>query len=256
MQRNLRQVLVVVAWLVTIGINMLAVLLPLNGLETGEISDLYPTLVAPAGYVFSIWGVIYLWVLGYAVYQALPRQRQQPVLRQVAPWFGLSCAANSLWIFAWHYRQLPWSLVLMTVLLLALIRIYLLLDIGRIAVPSAEKWWVHRPFSLYLGWITVASIANVAALLVDGQWGGWGLAPDLWTALILLTAGAIGVIVSLRRADVVYVLVLVWALVGIIIQHQAYAPVVGAAVIAIVLLLLSLGVSLRRQRANLRPDQT
>lgn len=252
MQRNVSQVLVILAWLVTVGVNMLAVLLPLNGLQTGEISDRYPTLVAPAGYVFAIWGVIYLAILGYAVFQALPRQRQQPVLRQVAPWFILSCAANSAWIFAWHYLWLPGSLALMALLLLALVRIYLLLDIGRVAVPRAERWWVQAPFSLYLGWITVASIANVAAWLVDSGWDGWGLSPDLWAAVIILTAVGIGVIVSLRRADVVYVLVLGWALVGIIVKHQAFLAVVGAAAVACLLLLLSLGVSLPRRRTNWR----
>ncbi len=158
-----RQILIVLAVVATIAVNGLANALPINGLQTGEISDSFPVYFTPAGYVFAIWGVIYLGLLAYAVYQALPAQRQSPRLRSIRTLFLVGSLANIAWIFLWHYQLFPLTLVAMLVLLGTLIGIYLRLRIGRTSPPLVERLAVDLPFSIYLGWITVATIANVTS---------------------------------------------------------------------------------------------
>lgn len=237
-----RQVANVVALLVTIGINGLANALPLNGQTTGAISDRFPVYFVPAGYVFAIWGLIYLGLLGFAVYQALPAQRANPRLRRIGSLFVLSCIANSVWIFLWHYNQFPLTLVAILALLLTLLAIYLRLDIGRASVAPAERWLVHIPFSIYLGWATVATIANATVALYDQGWGGLGISGPVWAALLIAVAGLIGAALRILRRDTAYALVIVWALVGILVKQSA-TPIVavaaGAAALVVAALLLA-----------------
>ena len=169
-----RQILVILAVLATITVNALANILPINGQGTGEISDRFQVYFVPAGYVFSIWGVVYLGWLAYAIYQALPAQRNNPLLRAIALPFIVNGLANSAWIFAWHYNQFGWSLLAMLVVLASLIIIYLRLGIGTQPAPTSQRWLVNLPFSIYLGWITVATIANVTDVL---YWLGWNGSP-------------------------------------------------------------------------------
>jgi benzodiazapine receptor len=238
---NIRQALVVVATLLTLTVNGLANGLPINGLSTDQISDMFPVLFTPAGYVFAIWGLIYLGMVAYTVYQALPAQRENPVLRRIGYIYISSAVANSVWIFLWHYLQIPLTLLAMFTILVALIIIYLRLDIGRREVPAAERWLVHLPFSIYLGWISVATIANVSIVLYVVGWGGWGIAPAVWTVIMLAVAAGLGLAMSLTRADVGYLLVLVWAFVGIN-AAQSEVPLVatGALVAAGVAALLAI----------------
>lgn len=232
------RVLNAVALLVTVAVNGLANALPLNDLTTGEISDRFEVYFVPAGYVFSIWGVIYLALIGFVVFQLLPAQRDNPRVARIGLWFVVSCAANVAWLFLWHYLRFSLTLLAMVLLLISLIVIYLRLDIGRRPVPTAERWLVDLPFSLYLGWITVATIANVTSLLHSVGWGGWGISPQVWAVIMLAAAAVIASIVSLTRGDVVYLLVILWALAGIAVKH-AGTPLVAttawlaAAVVAV-----------------------
>jgi benzodiazapine receptor len=225
---TLRQVVNVLAVVVTIAINGLANALPLNGQTTGEISDRFQVYFVPAGYVFSIWGLIYLALIAFAVYQALPGQRENPRLRRVGYLFALSCLANVAWLLLWHYEIFPLTLVAMVVLLLSLIGIYLRLGIGRTQVSAAEKWLVRVPFSIYLGWITVATVANATSLLDYLQWSGWGVSPETWTVIMLVVGAGIASAVGLSRGDVGYMLVIVWAFAGIAVKHAA-TPVIATA---------------------------
>ncbi len=221
-----RQIVNVLAVIIMITINILANALPINGQNTGEISDLFQVFFVPAGYVFSIWGLIYIGLLAFAVYQALPAQRENPRLRKIGYWFALSCLANSVWIFLWHYNLFPLSLVMMLVLLAALLVIYLRLDIGRTRVSTVERWCVNIPFSVYLGWITVATVANVTDVLYDLGWNGFGIAPETWAVIMLIIAAGLGVAMAVTRRDVAYLLVLVWAFAGIGVK-QAAVPLVA-----------------------------
>jgi benzodiazapine receptor len=235
-----RQILVLIAALTTIIFNIMANILPLNGLNTGDISDRFKIFFVPAGYVFSIWGLIYVGLIAYAIYQVLPAQRENPRLRSIGYIFILSCVANIVWLFLWHYEVFNFTLVAMLVLLLTLIAIYLRLDIGRGNISSSEKWAVHIPFSIYLGWITVATIANTTQLLYYLDWNGWGISPEVWT-VIMLTAGVIiSALMSFSRADIAYSLVLVWAYIGIAIKHEETSLVSISALIGAGLILLIL----------------
>jgi benzodiazapine receptor len=241
---TLRQVVNVLAVVATIAINGLANALPLNGQTTGEISDRFQVYFVPAGYVFSIWGLIYLALVAFAIYQALPAQRDNPRLRRIGALFALSCLANVAWLFLWHYEVFALTPVAMVALLLSLIAIYLRLEIGRAHVSAAEKWLAHVPFSIYLGWVTVATIANVTSVLDYAKWDGWGISPEAWTVIMLVAGTAIAAAVGFTRADVAYMLVIVWAFAGIAVKHTGTpvvataawvtAAVVAAAIIAVI----------------------
>ncbi len=235
------QVANLAAFLMTVVVNALSNILPLNGKTTSEISDLYPNLFTPAGYVFSIWSVIYALLLVFAVYQALPRNREKTFLQKISVFFVSSSILNIIWIFLWHYEQIVLSLVPMFALLATLIAIYLRLQIGRSNVALKEKLSVHLPFSVYLGWITVASIANVAAALVAINWDGWGISEVTWTILAIIIALIITVAVISTRKDVAFSLVIIWALSGIIVKQMQNQNIVltagiGSIIIAIALI--------------------
>jgi hypothetical protein len=227
----------VLAVVATIVINGLANALPLNNQTTGEISDRFDVFFTPAGYVFSIWGLIYLGLIAFAIFQALPAQRANPRLARIGPWFLAASIANIAWIFLWHYEYFWWTAPVMVALFGSLLAIYLRLDIGRAAVPSRERWTVDHPFSLYLGWVTVATIANITALLYLAGWNGWGVSPQTWTVVMISAAAVIACLLTLTRRDVVFPLVVIWALAGIAIKN-ATAPVVqGAALFACLIVL-------------------
>jgi len=246
---TLRQILVIFAVIAVITVNILAVILPLNGLDTGEISDRFVVYLVPAGYVFSIWSLIYLGLIAYGIFQALPSQKENSRLRAIGYVFILSCLANITWLFLWHYEVFNLTLIAMLVLLLTLIAIYLRLDIGRVQVSQAEKWCVHIPFSIYLGWISVATIANATQWLDYLGWGGWGIAPEVWAVVILLAGVLISALMSLRRADIAYSLVLIWAFVGIAVKQASVPLVAYSAWIAagLILVILVIGVYRARQ---------
>ncbi len=223
---TLRQIITVIGVLATIVVNGLANALPLNGQQTGEVSDRFPIYFVPAGYVFAIWGVIYLGLLTYAVYQALPAQRENPRLRSIGGLFVLASVANIVWIFLWHYEAFPATMAAMLVLLVSLIAIYLRLGIGRSSVSRAETWLVRVPFSVYLGWITVATVANASQLLYSLGWNGGPISPQTWAAIMVFVATVVGLLMTITRRDVGYLLVLVWAFIGIALKH-AGTPLVS-----------------------------
>lgn len=247
----LRQISVLLTTIFTLAANGAANSIPLNGRTTGEISDSFNVLFVPAGYVFSIWGVIYIGLLAYTVYQALPSKRSNPLLRRTGWLAALSSLANGAWIFFWHYGLYGLTLGAMFTLLAALVAIYLRLDIGRARFSAAEKWAISIPFSIYLGWITVATIANITAVLADAGWQGWGVSPLSWT-LILLAAGVIiAGVMAATRADVAYLLVLAWAFAGISVRWQDLQVLnaAGYAAAGLVMALLATGL-FRKQSAQ------
>ena len=232
---TLRQIIIVIAVVATIVVNALANILPLNGQETGAISDRFAIYFVPAGYVFSIWGLIYLGLIAYAIFQALPAQRENPRLRSIGGLFLLSSVANIAWIFLWHYEVFVATLPVMLVLLGSLIALYLRLGTGRTPVSRAETWMVRVPFSVYLGWITVATVANATQLLYFLGWNGGALGPEVWTVIMLAVAVLLAWLMAITRRDVAYLLVLVWAFIGIATKHAGTPTVGSAAWIATVL---------------------
>ncbi|MFO7711750.1 MAG: tryptophan-rich sensory protein [Dehalococcoidia bacterium] len=231
----------------TVVVNALANIIPINNITTGEVSDLYPNLFTPAGLTFSIWGLIYLLLGIFAVYQLMPSFRRDPqkaeLIHKIGPLFFISCLANSGWIFAWHYQSIGLSLVLMLALLASLLAIYLRLGIGRAELSRAGRYLVHLPFSIYLGWITVATIANVTIMLVDVNWGALGLGAHFWAAAVIVVGTMIGLSVLFTRKDAYYALVVDWALLGILLkrltdetaadQTVVYVTIAGLAVLTV-----------------------
>jgi hypothetical protein len=225
MKDTLRQISVVLTVLATLVVNALANILPINGLNTGAISDRFHVYFVPAGYVFSIWGLIYLGLIAFAVYQSLPAQRDNPRLRASGWWISLGGLANIAWIFLWHYEHFVLTLVAMLALLATLIITYIRLGIGRGKVSTAETWMARLPFSIYLGWITVATVANITAVLYFLKWDRFGISPEIWMGIVLAAVLAITVLIIFTRRDVAYALVILWALVGITVK-QAGIPAV------------------------------
>ena len=228
----IRQIVVVIALIITIVVNVLSNTLPFNNLTAPEIADSFDVYFVPAGYVFSIWSVIYLGLIAYAVFQLLPAQRENPRLSQTGWWFVLSCAANSAWLFLWHYGYFALSVIAMLTLLISLIVIYVRLGVGQQAVPSGERWLVQLPFSIYLGWVTVATIANVTAFLDSIDWNGFGISPEIWTFIMLVVAIAVAALMAYSRQDIAYLLVLVWAFIGIGVEQADTPQVANAAYLA------------------------
>lgn len=250
-----RQTANVLAVAATIVVNALANALPLNNQTTGEIADRFPIFFVPAGYVFAIWSLIYVGLVGFAVFQALPAQRDNPRLRAVGYLLVLASAFNISWLLLWHYEVFPLTLVVMIGLLLSLIAIYRRLEIGRASVSTGEVWLAHVPISIYLGWITVATIANASQVLYYLGWDGWGLSGQAWTAVVLAVAVAIAGLVAWRRRDVAYLLVLVWAFPGIAVKHPEAALVSAAAwaATAAVALLIVAAIVAKRQAVPAAP---
>ena len=180
-----RQWIIILTFIVMIAANVLAEALPINGQTTAAISDSFKVVFVPAGYVFSIWGIIYLALLGFTIYQALPSKRTNPYLRKIGYLFAATNLLNAGWIVLWHFNLYLLTMLVMIALLVTLILIYLRLDIGKVKVSAAEKLLVHVPFSIYLGWITVATIANATALLKYLGWNGFGISGEIWTVILL-----------------------------------------------------------------------
>jgi len=252
MKDTLRQIAVIVMILVTLIVNGLANALPLNGLNTGQISDRFNVYFVPAGYVFSIWGLIYLGLVAFAIFQALPSQRENPRLQATGWWISLGGLANSVWIFLWHYEQFPLTLIAMLALLGTLIVTYLRLEIGRTAVPKAETWFARVPFSIYLGWITVATVANVTSVLDYVKWDDFGLTPEVWMGIMLAAVLLITALMNFTRRDVAFALVILWALAGISVKQAAVSAVTIPTWITFALVLLTLAAAFILRKPGLR----
>jgi len=199
----------------------------LNGQNTADVSAANPTLITPAGFTFSIWGVIYVLLFVFVVFQLLPPHRQDPFNSQVSYLFILSSIFNISWLFLWQYDYIAASVPMIFALLASLIAIYLRLNVGTSQVSLKEKLSVHLPFSVYLGWITVASIADAAAALVSVNWEGFGVSPTLWALIVIVLALLITLTVLGTRRDIAYGLVIAWALVGIAASQGGHPEVVA-----------------------------
>jgi hypothetical protein len=241
------KIAVLITYVVMITVNALASILPINGMDTGQVSDSFPNLFAPAGLTFSIWGLIYLLLAAYTIYQFGLFQQQSDESREelfakIGPLFAVSSLANAAWILAWHYLNIALSLLLMLVILVLLIRINLVLVSSNLT--GRDKYFIRLPFNIYFGWITVATIANVTSLLVFSGWNQFGLSGVIWMLVIVPVGAIIGLLAMFRFKSVAYGLVIIWAYLGIVIKHTSaagfagqYPPVLIITVISIAVLL-------------------
>jgi len=222
----------------------------LGGALTGEIADMFDVYLIPAGYAFSIWGLIYLALACFTVFQALRRHRDEPELNRIGKLFVLINIANALWLVAFHYLYFGVALVLMIVLLVLLIRTALVLDIGRHRAPTGRLVFAHLPFGIYLGWITVATAANVGQTLSSWGWEGAPLTPEIWAVIVFAAIVVISWAISLRRTNLPHAAVLVWALVAISVEYPDVALVSIGAIVAAVLVVAGFIVAVVARRPS------
>ena len=250
------QIFNILAFIGVIIVNALANALPINGFNTGELSDMYPNLFVPAGLTFSIWGVIYLLLLGYIISQSLSIFNGKPspdFVERIGGLFLVNCLANMAWIVVWHYQMPLVALGIMLVILVSLINIYQKLEIGQRSVSKRELWTAHIPFSVYLGWISIATIANFTTVLVDMNWQGGAIGEANWAIIMMIVGAALGLFVLTTRKDVAFGLVLTWAIVGINIKRSMSEPFyanvsTAAAIIAGLLLIYSIFILIQNLR--------
>lgn len=236
------RLLMILSLVLTLVVNVLANALPINGLTTGEISDCFPILFVPAGYVFSIWGLIYLALIGFAIFSITPRGIQDEQIDAIAWWFVAANLFNTAWILLWHNLEFPLTLIAIFGLLISLVAIYLMLGVGKGERTRFEKLLVEAPFSIYLGWATVAVVANVTQVLYSIGWRGAPFSELAWAVIMLVVAAVLGLLMIFLRKEVAYPLVLTWAFIGIWVkQGQEPLVAVTALVIGVLLAVLALG---------------
>ncbi|MDX9970388.1 MAG: tryptophan-rich sensory protein [Candidatus Gracilibacteria bacterium] len=248
------KILVAITYIAMIFVNFLANDLPINNRSTGQISDDYPNLFAPAGYAFSIWGLIYLLLGAYIVYQFINKNKKtKELINKINPLFIGTSLANISWIFAWHYDYIGISVLIMAVLLILLIKIADTLRPAKL--NTQEKLLIKTPFSIYFGWITVATIANVTVFLVSIGWNGFGIADYIWTSIILVVGAIIGILRLLKDKNTAYGLVLVWAYSAILYKHWSstgfnfdYPNVIYTVIACIIFFIIFLGRNIYLQR--------
>lgn len=251
-----------VAFIAMVVVNFLANRLPINDRTTGMISEEYSNLFAPAGFTFSIWGLIYLLLACYVFYQFIPsskkeRQENEVLLKKINILFIATSIANISWIFAWHYDFIVLSVLIMAVLLISLIKIANIIRVKK--MTTLEKIFISTPFSVYFGWITVATIANITVFLVSIGWTGFGLADFIWTIIILMAGALIGILRMNKDKSIAYGLVLIWAYFGIMFKHLStegfggqYPSIIGTVFACLILFGIFVGILIYKKYSTVK----
>ncbi|MEJ5292246.1 MAG: hypothetical protein WHS82_01495 [Candidatus Methanosuratincola sp.] len=249
------RILNLVGFAITVSVNAMASAYALNWRTTAQVSDLYPTVVTPAGITFSIWGVIYLMLGVFVIAPFLMRQTSVDYVRKIGPLFLLSCVFNIAWLLLWHYDYIAFSVLAMLALFLTLLAIYLVVGVGRLRPPLRERLAFQVPFSLYLGWITVAFVVNIAAALVYLGWDRLGLSEPQWGVIAVGLTTLIALTSAFSKRDAVYVLVVLWALLGIYLKPGVVAEISNALLAGGVVIVVALAFVLIRSRSRLRSPE-
>ena len=233
------------AVIATIIMNSLVNILPVNGVTTGEVSDSYPNLFTPPGYVFAIWGVIYTLAIIFMVYQVRSSQRNEEYLGEIGFLYVTSAALNIIWLFVFHYSYGAPPLFLVSVFIILallgnLLLIYHKLGIGLKKVSFSEKFAVHLHFSVYLGWISLASIAAIASgLNIIFPNIPFGM-QQFFTAFVVIVALLLVIFMVNLRKDFAYGLVVVWAAIGIALKNSGSTVIYYTCIITVILILLNI----------------
>ena len=242
------EILSAVLFFVMIIVNIIGDTLPINGFTTGEVADSFPNLFAPAAFTFSIWGLIYLLLAGYTIYQLVYSHINrdaacEKLFAKIGVYFSISSIANILWILSWHYFAIASSMLLIIVILVCLIIINAEINITELSL--SEKIFINLPFSVYFGWITVATIANATVLLTSYNWDGFGISEVTWTVIVILLGLLISLATMLKNKDLAYGLTVIWAYLGILIKHTSsngfdgeYPAIIITVIVSMVLLFI------------------
>ncbi len=236
MKINLKQILVIVATFGVIAINYFAAQGYINNVTPAAISDKYPTLITPAGYAFAIWSLIYLGLIAFSIYQALPSQTENPLFKKVRTLYIANCTANCLWIYLWHYDQIIAALGVMFVLLGTLVLININL---RNAATPAETWLARVPFSLYFGWITVATILNFSVALVFLGVNTTESTSVILSSILIVVAVILGIFIRFKLGIFAYPLAIAWAVTAIAVKQSGKTSIVVCAAFGVITLLIT-----------------
>ena len=239
---TLRQLVTLAAVVVAFIVNVLSNIFPLNGLTIGGISNTLfkDVLIIPANYAFAIWGLIYLGLFAFAIYQVLPSQRENPNLRKTGYLLTIASLAQTIWVYLFLSRFFVASVVAMLLILLPLIFMYLRLGSGIIPASRAQKRFIRYPISIYLGWISVATIVNIASALYINNWNGFGISAKVWTVIMVIIATLVAAIALLQRQDFAYSGVTLWALIAITVKHWEN-PILNRAALLSAFVLVAIG---------------
>jgi hypothetical protein len=220
-----------IALIFTIVINYFSNTGIFNGNTMKIVSDKYHNYFTPAGYAFSIWGLIYLGLLGFVCYTGSvffkKRSRNiedKIIVLNIGWWFVISCIANSFWIIAWLYEYTGLSVIIMLVLLFSLLKIIVNTRMELDFHPLKKYLFIFWPFAIYSGWITVALIADVAAWLTKINWSGGGISEIAWTIIMIVVAGLINVLMIWKRNLREFAVVGIWALMAIAFGNKNEVP--------------------------------
>jgi hypothetical protein len=234
----LGQITTLVAIIAAFVVNVWSNIFPIGGLNIGKISNILfkDVLITPANYAFAIWGLIYLGLLAFGIYQILPAQRNDLNLRKVGYLLVIACISQIAWVYLFLLRMFVLSVVAMLGILLPLIGIYLQLANRSILTSPVQKWCVRLPMSIYLSWISVATVVNFACALYAVRWNGWGISATTWTILMVIIASAIALRITTQYSDTAYTWVTVWALVAVAIKQSSNLPLLTVTVSSAIVL--------------------
>lgn len=245
-----RQIATLAAIIGSIAVNTLSNIAPPNGVNIGQLSNTQfaNVQITPANYAFAIWGLIYLGLIAFGLYQLQPTQRQNPRLRRCGYLLVVACFAQCAWIYLFLYRLFPLSILAMLGILVPLIVMYRRLEFDQPATSRQERWLVRCPISIYLGWITVATVVNGAIALYSLNGNNWGLDPAIWTVIMMVISTAIAAFILYRYRDPAYPCVTIWALVAIAIRQSQTPPIATTGIAAAIALALFIAFTLRQSR--------
>lgn len=214
------KILNVVALIITLVVNYLSNALPINGINTGDISDKYKNEFAPAGITFSIWAVIYTLIIGIIIWQFIKAtELKNKAIKQFSPYFIANCLLNATWLFAWHYEQFAVSIILMLGILYTLIQLNRI-ESKELPTNLPQKWLLQSAFGIYLGWICIATIANITTFLVSINFNKLGLTDTFWTGGVIGIGSITAAMLVVRYKNIYIGLAVIWALIGIVLRQN------------------------------------
>lgn len=240
-----------IALMITIAINYLSNTGILNGNTMKTVSDKYFNYFTPAGYAFSIWGLIYLGLLGFVIYTGrslFKKDAEDPILSKIGWWFVLSCIANSLWVFAWLYDYTGVSVLIMIAILVCLLKIIINTRMELDYHPFKKYLFIFWPIAIYAGWISVALIADIAAWLTKLNWNGWGISDVTWAIMMICIAGLINIFMIRTRNLREYAVVGIWALIAISVSNESHKSIIYVCYAVSVIIFVFIGISAMKDR--------
>lgn len=231
-------ILSTLSFLYTLGANYL-INTASGGKSVADISDKYLTLFTPADYAFAIWGLIYLQLIAFLAYHWVVRKREESaVIERTGIYFAVANVANGSWIIAWIHEYLGLSVLIMIVLLIALIKLVYAHRLEIWDAPVRIIFFIWWPICFYLGWIILATVANISAWLVSLQWSGAPVTPEVWTFLVIIVAMLIYLLLTRFRNMREASLVGIWGLVALAVRHWEERPAIAYFALAAAMVLL------------------